>query len=666
MQHSDNSLGSVSSAVDLRWADQWRSALLRVLQTTGSIITAKRLTYKTLDLGFAPAASNDDSVLFDEQQLSPQVIVAARDKSRLDDVVRNCRSLSYHELCHVLWTPSVYSDFGRWVQTSGASQIFNMIEDQRIENLFCKHYSSASSYFKLAVSTHILKGTCSRHDVYLLIAGRLYLPRKQRRAARKAAIEHYGEAMIRSYEEHLFRYMGLLFDRDHLAARGILESLMQLFASVNSSLPQNACSDSHGQQTASRQSGNDSKSPSKTDKENSSSVNDELQDELDALGGNDNDDDEGGSPSESSESVDADAESELTDSGSDSTESGETSDATMGNSSSESEQETDSSDPAGDCTGNSAGSGESEVPSMDTLSEVLDWAQEVCNDALAETQTDVANIQNAVSASVEQQRMAERSRWPGVQRPVTSQMRVASTRIIKEITTLRTALEPHWERRQLSGKVNLSRLVGRSDPSDLAIFDRWHEGSEEDASMELALLLDISSSMAGYEDQLGQMMWVLQDSLSQLEISLTIGVYADARHTSAVLPTERPNPATYLAPRVQGATNPGPLIEKLRTQLQGSPATHRIMLIMTDGHWGEGSYSIGRDNLRGNSDTVTSDESIAVTNSLGIFTGLFGLGNAVKAHGSHGCQFATDIDSLDDITEAVRKIVLQITAQSVL
>ena len=657
-----------------RWAASWLHGLFGVLQLTGSIITGRKLSYSLSNLGQnIPAASGDSEVFFNSDLYGVNEVMSHRSMRTLDSLIMTLRGLSYHELCHVMWTPSPHSNFAQKLRRTGMFSTFNLIEDQRIEALFCHKYSNASSYFRFITSRLILSRHADGGDkdmLYFLIAGRTYLPRKIRRKARAQAIASHGFAKVREFEELLFEFLSVRLPREELKAMSIIEKIHNLFYDrhPDQTWPASceACDKGGAQdgisqtdpaeieasadevkseieETASEQEAADSNEPSSSESNESASA------ESDDNSGNEDaglqTDSDGNADSDqsatSSSSEDGDGESINIDSASD---------EKTGNSG----------------TGSSAGDSKTSE-SSDTS--ILDMLLDTIDDALNEASSDLSEIASNVAASMGKPREINRKEWPSDISMVSQKMRTTSNLVVRHFAELRDALSPEWHKGENSGRLNVQRMLLARERVDMNIFNRWDEGSEDEASLEIALLLDASGSMAHQAKQLGETIWVLQDALWRSDIPYMIGIYTDARYDggAAILPSTKPKPDSFMIPRCTGSTMPGPLIEQVTQKLVRSEATQRVLLMMTDGQWSQGKYGLMGSGV----DSITqpgfqSDDAIAAARKAGIYTGMLGFGHATSHYGLHGADFGMDIESLGDIVTTVQKLVREISQRAFL
>ena len=189
--------------------------------------------------------------------------------------------------------------------------------------------------------------------------------------------------------------------------------------------------------------------------------------------------------------------------------------------------------------------------------------------------------------------------------PVRDDVRRIARAVSEHMRHLVDETLPQWNRRVESGKLNVNRYMLREvgDPLD-TMFDRFQMGMQDSVSLDVSVLLDVSSSM-GWMPKLGpspkndigiptgwplpivpaaEATWAIQRAVEAAEGDVT--VYAFDRTGYIISPTgRRVHPDNVLVPAVGGGTNPTPVLNELMDRLPGVEAHHRIVVAVTDGSW---------------------------------------------------------------------------------
>ena len=160
---------------------------------------------------------------------------------------------------------------------------------------------------------------------------------------------------------------------------------------------------------------------------------------------------------------------------------------------------------------------------------------------------------------------------------------VASTELANTLSQLRYDAEPSWVKRVQSGRLNIGALMAAQRDHNLDVFDEWSDSGEDATSIEVAILLDQSSSMSGEMAEASHAMWVIKNACDQLEIPCTVVGYSDS---CAVLYTanEVVGKQVDLFPSL-GGTQPKVALEYVRRLFEASDKRFKLLFTITDGAW---------------------------------------------------------------------------------
>lgn len=145
---------------------------------------------------------------------------------------------------------------------------------------------------------------------------------------------------------------------------------------------------------------------------------------------------------------------------------------------------------------------------------------------------------------------------------------------------------PYWERRTDHGKLNVARYLAADRFDYDTMFDRFDPGMQDDLSLDVTLLVDVSSSMEGrLIVHASEAMWAIWRAVDAVGGDTTILLY-NGQSFSFVQTGTRPNQTLIPYIRASGGTDPKEAIDDTYRRLQGVDAAHKIVVTITDGSWG--------------------------------------------------------------------------------
>lgn len=531
-----------------------------VMTKTNRIISGKpvRVSYgRHPSFGNAAGWTNGLDIVFNEGliKLDLTTAIAAKlggDMDKWSKTMMAMLGLNYHELSHVLYTPSPTVKFraemirksNRWTLQS-----WNILEDQRIELLFWSRYLPTEPYFTwMAMQWVISSGKNdtwrSVASAYPFIAMRKYLPFKFRSRVRAAmrkvmdahldgsSIAHNKFAAINSGAEFVDRVdelvrqyisIDVLNERKTRAILLIIEEFSWLRTlAVAATGDSRDGLDPHDMNTGGQTADSED---ARQEQKNAVSSAQELLDELDEEDDEEEDEDGGYSSSDDEQDDQGDSDSgedeDDADGEGDADSCDDDSDAdgdADGDSESDGE-DGDDSDESTDDDGASDGIGESPdefdddegsdgagstrddkfdptaVPDFDVKEMVEQLSEELLDDD--DVQQDLDNTHKSIDDTIE--KSEHRSTLPyRPARDATADRAVHSSinRMIDTIKQLRTGLEEHWVDEETSGRLNIRQAIKRKvvvGPFD--VFDDWEPSTEAEGGVEAVVCLDVSMSM---------------------------------------------------------------------------------------------------------------------------------------------------------------------------
>lgn len=125
--------------------------------------------------GQPPAWSNDKDITLHYYEGTGSVLAS-------DNLIR-LKGLLIHELSHLLFTPRSRTDLAKWVRTNNLWDAFNILEDNRIENMMVAKMSGIAPWLVHTVTAELLKNPADITSALPLVWGRKYLPKDVRVAA---------------------------------------------------------------------------------------------------------------------------------------------------------------------------------------------------------------------------------------------------------------------------------------------------------------------------------------------------------------------------------------------------------------------------------------------------------------------------------------------------
>jgi len=123
----------------------------------------------------SPAWSDDNKIHLVHTTESGSVIA-------MDNLIR-LKGLLIHELSHVLYTPRSRTVLAQWVRANNLWNAFNILEDNRIENMMVANMSGVTPWLTHAVTKELLSDPTTLPQALPLVWGRKYLSSQIRQQA---------------------------------------------------------------------------------------------------------------------------------------------------------------------------------------------------------------------------------------------------------------------------------------------------------------------------------------------------------------------------------------------------------------------------------------------------------------------------------------------------
>ena len=564
------------------------------------------------------------------------------------------KGTNYHELAHVLFSPREDDEIGKWISNNYRLKwAWNALEDQRIETLYTALYPLTTPYFRNSSYHWLLDPEQDNlsedkfYRLYSLIGGRRYLDKSVRLKARAAFAEHYGAHVADELDEVVQAYVRLPLPAQDEEAKVLIERFHNLLKGEQIQ----GCGGTCGKTEALEEGEvNVDRVVEATQRVKEDQEKEEQEQAASAPGDaypEDQNDDEEGSGSDGEESQD---DGDTPEGGSKGTNEGDEGDEGEGNSDSEG-----FSDSSG--TGNSSkgGSSAENAPEPTTADDLLDEVAEAQADVLADKslQDDLERTAKAFRSQLSGKE--ETTKWEKYEEvPASSEALSAVRKVISQLKTLRTDLEPQWLRERTNGRVNANdyiRTVANHDGS-ADFFEQWDEGSEEEATTEVVILLDISASM-GKDNAIAkcsEALWVLKKAFDTVGIKVTVlGFSNDNR---LLYDADEKLCGTNLRSfHVWSSTRPANSLLLAHRILTKSTATNHVLITITDGIW---------------SDVEVPEKVVGAIRTVGGHTLQFGVNGHSSVNDTHGHEHNVDITDISDIVKIVKDLVKNIQRKAAL
>jgi hypothetical protein len=449
-----------------------------------------------------------------------------------------------HEVGHVLFSPRGDSTLMKRVisasQTTRPSmaRTHNIIEDQRQERLLLGRFSAWRGYLLAALAHHI---DPLGLDSWVLLAGRTWLPAEVRALSRANFVVSHDEDTAAAVERIVGSYQRLSDpgEADWVEAWALIEELDRLVRVEHVTIPPRSCTVIQGGEP----------DTDEAEGEWLPAAADDPEPENEAPGSPESDEDD---PSGMG-----------------------TAEVDQGK---RSESQPSTPEPEAPKASPSPDSGRRpKAPSK---------AQEAVAKAAAkalaeEAGDDLERVVDAINSPSEAgDATADHSE--GTWLPTTDRAMQLEREVSDALLDLRDNVEPGWDKRTDSGRLNVRRLLTSYADAD-ELFDRFNPGALEAVDFEVVLLLDVSGSMGGSVLPLSEALWAIRHAVDKLEGRLTAYTF-DTRHMVLCEPGERPDDRLYLLDAM-GGTDPTEAWYEAHRIVEGSSATQKLVIALTDGGW---------------------------------------------------------------------------------
>ena len=526
-----------------------------IYQRADRILTGLNVVVSVSETEVAPAYNDGKDIVF-----SGKLIKQLDDKT-----VLSLQGLNYHELGHLLFTPRVGSELGKWVmekhevktetkytdyegneQTivytdekpvdSNRQIAFNILEDCRQEYFLTKKYPSVRPFLVALLGDYIADKPENLGDQFILLAGRKYFSLEVRKLSAEMCIEKNGVEFAKSLYSIINEYRSLVFPRQYDRAKELITALVAL-------LPKNhwggiTCGPI-GEGTGH---GGIGDTPNgcfgRPIMRNGRPASEKDQD---GLAGDEPNEDlfEGlGSPVLSAGSEGYEETGVVND---------ETSDFNA------------------------------------KVSEVIDELQKTVERAKADKslQKKVRDTLNAIARDQSTKSMLGKTRYK-VYTPDMAEV-TASRLFAQELERLRIDSDPAWLRETPSGKLNVKRAMNADINQIDKLFDRWQEGND-DHDIEASILIDKSGSMDREIGSACRSAWVIKRAIERIDGKVSAMTFSDVSKELFDRDTKSKGGEVRVV-ESGGGTNPIYALKEAERIMLNSSAKTKLVFILTDGAW---------------------------------------------------------------------------------
>ncbi|MGB4951026.1 MAG: vWA domain-containing protein [Rhizobiaceae bacterium] len=567
--------------------------------------------------------------------------------------------LNYHELSHVKYTnPMSRAALGVVQGTFGhpafVQNVWNLMEDQRIEYLFLHEYSATHPYFVSIIGRYIInKPEANWDNLYLLVAQRTYLDPKVVAGLRQRYVDAHDEDAADRVEDILGQYvdLGEITHENRSEAANLLEEMCELLAqtSEDEELPESPHHDGEASVSVTIPGAGNGSGAGKGEKS-------EAGDEDGEGSGEGDEEDEGDESEGGSGSGDEDDDEEGSSGGADGSEDEEGDESSGKGSKSGSDGPEDA-----NSHGKGAGQGGSEITADELRKQAsaqvaeAEGSQEV-RSAVSERQRSLTNRQTLSKVSFSTNPVKPQAIL------VTPKEQLISRRVAAEFSRVALEQDPGYLPMQSVGRINMQRAMNpEHDPE--TVFDQWQEGQQDASDMEVVILVDVSDSMNGSgADIASRSAWMLHNAINASSQTSQVTVFTFGNVTrlaSARGVVASKSHRDYYG--ASGGTSVGPAMEAARMIFATSTKKKAVLFVISDGEFYDDSVAKMQVGLMNGAGVTTS---LVFINTNGYHTYMRsrynadGIPNAIIACNFNVITKVSDVDHLVKFGKDVIKSVI--------
>jgi hypothetical protein len=507
--------------------------------------------------------------------------------------------MNYHELAHVIYTSFDVNAIRTSISTQGRvvrgnfEDVYNILEEGRVEALLGARYPRMEKYFTLAVADFVVGA--SRPETYLLVYGRRYLPKNIRQMYRHRYVDSMGEDSALKAEKLIDEYRTVLYPGDMKRAAMIISDLCEMYPEkTGGSKPH------HGSVTGTA--GNKKVAQDRNRAEHDREKAKQRED-----------DDDGARVSDSADGERAADEADVPPGGSggegsqgEGPQSSDHDSGKLGGDDDARRQhgggggrpgDRGPSAPAGGSTAGT-GHGNGKPPSIKDVQNALDeLVSEIVQDAAVQediqtSRESMGDTRNGLHSSAPVHRARNADLYP-----VTDAMRQRSARYAEELRRIWLAMDPGWTYGASEGRLDMNRVFAATTDEEMeSVYASWDEGKQHSAKATGVIVADESYSMnyqvvdgngkqAGRRDLVSaKNIWEIKNACREVEIQLAVVMY-DTDHRLLYDLDEEVDPDRFAYPCNGGGTAPRGAVVEARRILSQTDDPGKFLIVLSDGEW---------------------------------------------------------------------------------
>ena len=438
-----------------------------------------------------------------------------------DNTILSLHGLNYHELSHLLYSPRVGSDLGKYCKDNKIIRALQILEEGRVETLISNKYPVTKLFLEASVTSYILKGTSDIWgENFATITGRKYLPLELRQMVADKFIASYGIEMASDVHSIVHAYRELVFPTDFDKAKELITRMAMIIGFDTEDNKQPSWG-GHGENTPILSKG----------RPESAKEQERLQSRDKANGGE-------------TEKLDMPSTGH---GGIDSVYKGEDKNFT-----------------------------EKDKAIAEQLTKRIEQIK--ANDFV---KREVKETRKAIIGS-DEMRSAMRNASYDEMTPSPNAISLAR-RFGTQLERIVRDQDPSWDRHLPSGKLNISRTMNPDINSIDKMFDVWNTGNDR-TDIEAVILMDNSSSMGGSMKAVSENAWIIKRGIETIQGSVTVYTF-NSESKLVYDKADKAKPNTYRYMSATGSTNPIRALIEAERLLTTSNKSLKLAFIITDGEW---------------------------------------------------------------------------------
>jgi hypothetical protein len=534
------------------------------------------------------------------------------------------QGLNFHELSHLLYTPRNGHALVKWVKENNYWEVFNALEDSRIENLLVGYLPTTANWLTATIADYLMSDPSAIETALPLVAGRKYLPIE----VQQLAVDNYKlPEQIDEIYSIVNEYIGLIFEGGSASADDVEKAKQCIIDFSNlinqlPPLPNNGGSgegegegevttvvyriknpNGHNNRPVEGWESSSARPKKRADQERDRNNSPECPPRV----------------KRNVKVVDVETEADIPDTskeGSSTTPSNNKSDDKSDDNSESNEvafdelqfDDTEFDDDDFDFGDDYSEAGSKEVVGNQSgttgdNNQVTDVLNDVLNDVVKELAKEVNQIAKQLGISIDLDGgnaiTPKKASYNEVNCP--ADLVLLAKSFGKELERLRANYEPAWENEVDTGRLNVNRYLQGEDFD--TCFDEWHEGKSDVTAIEAVILLDKSGSMSGRNaDEAYKSMYAIKKALENVEARTSVVLFDYS--TTLLYGADEKAGTTIRDGGASGGTNPEQAILYAKRVLAETDKPIKVLFMITDGAW----------------DTKVGEEAIVEMRNAGVLT----------------------------------------------